>query len=400
MSTNDKNIGPKDQSVYGWRVGEHRIIEHQFTESEVNSFAELTGDYNPLHLDQNYASTTSAGDKVVHGMLVASFVSTLIGMEIPGPGALWNDFQVSWRKMVRIGDVLKFKATITSVNVSLDLIMIDIKGVGALNNELYLDGSAKVMIMDKKKMVKSSILSESKILVTGATGILGSAVCRRFAEEGAKLVLWGRDVSKLEKLRNELHDAVIDMVCCDLSDENSVHNQGKKLFYDNNVDGIVHTAASSLFLTGSVDSTNLIELKKHLDIGVIALQQLATSFMQNRREKKRGFITAVLTEAIYDVPPVKMSAYVAAKMASWGLIKSYANELGPLGVRCNAVSPGLMETPYSKNISIRTKKIEEAKNPMRRICTPDDVAMTILFLSVSGFINGVNLPVTGGQRMP
>lgn len=152
MSPSDKqNIEGKEQSIGGWCVGDSRIIEHQFTESDVSSFAELTGDYNPLHIDHNYASTTSAGGQVVHGMLVASFVSTLIGMEIPGPGALWNDFHVSWRKMIRIGDALKFTATITSVNVSLELITLEIKGVGVESNELYLDGSAKVMVMVKKK---------------------------------------------------------------------------------------------------------------------------------------------------------------------------------------------------------------------------------------------------------
>jgi len=147
----DDNIKNGDQSVGGWCVGDSRIIEHKFVEKDVVSFAELTGDYNPLHIDQNYASTTAAGGQVVHGMLAASFVSTLIGMEIPGAGALWNDFQISWRKMVRIGDTLKFTATISSVNASLDLIMLDIKGVGVENNELYLDGSAKVMVMLKKK---------------------------------------------------------------------------------------------------------------------------------------------------------------------------------------------------------------------------------------------------------
>jgi 3-oxoacyl-[acyl-carrier protein] reductase len=95
-----------------------------------------------------------------------------------------------------------------------------------------------------------------------------------------------------------------------------------------------------------------------------------------------------------------MSAYVAAKMASWGLMKCYAKELALLGIRCNSVSPGLMETPYSNEISIRAKKIEEATNPMRRICTPKDVARSVVFLATSSFINGVNLPVTGGQRMP
>jgi 3-oxoacyl-[acyl-carrier protein] reductase len=61
-----------------------------------------------------------------------------------------------------------------------------------------------------------------------------------------------------------------------------------------------------------------------------------------------------------------------------------------------------METPYSKNISAVAKKIEEASNPLRRLCEPQDVAEAVAFLynPFAGFINGVNLPVTGGLRMP
>lgn len=249
-------------------------------------------------------------------------------------------------------------------------------------------------------MVNSSLLSDSRILVTGASGILGATVCQHLADKGAKLIIWGRNNEKLEKLCGELSGAVTDLICCDLSDEKDVHEQSKRIFSNNIVDGIIHTAASPLTLTSSADRNNLLELKKHLDIGVVALQQLVTAFMEKRPEKMEGFISVVLTEAVFDAPPANMSAYVAAKMASWGLIKSCAKELGPLGIRCNAVSPGLMETPYSSEISIRAKKIEEASNPMRRICSPDDVARTILFLATSGFINGANLPVTGGQRMP
>jgi NAD(P)-dependent dehydrogenase (short-subunit alcohol dehydrogenase family) len=97
-----------------------------------------------------------------------------------------------------------------------------------------------------------------------------------------------------------------------------------------------------------------------------------------------------------------MSAYISAKMGAWGLIKAMAVELGPKGIRCNAVSPGMINTPYTKDMPLRLKQVEAASNPLRRLCRVEDVAQVVGFLCGPGasFINGVNIPVTGGARMP
>ena len=70
-------------------VGERRSIIRKITDDDVESFVSLTGDNNPLHVDRDYAVQTPFHGRVVHGMLGASFVSTVIGTQSPGPGALW-----------------------------------------------------------------------------------------------------------------------------------------------------------------------------------------------------------------------------------------------------------------------------------------------------------------------
>jgi 3-oxoacyl-[acyl-carrier protein] reductase len=392
-------MSSKKYSINCWKEGDSRSITHKFTEADVKVFAELTGDKNPLHIDKNFAETSAAGGQVVHGMLAASFISTLIGEEIPGHGALWNDFQINWRKMIRIDDAIKFTAKISTINFALETINLDIDGVGLDNNLLYLNGSARVSIMSKKKMINSPLLKGKKILVTGASGVLGSAVCKLLSNNGAELILWGRSNSNLDLLNTELEDSVVETICCDLLDKNAVKKQSKKIFSSFEIYGIVHTAAAPLLLIDSASEDSLEELRKHMEVEVFSLQRLVADFKQNLSIDE-GFITAVLSEAVFDSPPANMSAYVTAKTALWGMMKTYAKELGVYGVRCNSVSPGLMETPYSSEISIRAKKIEEATNPLRRICSPEDVAQAILFLATSSFINGANLPLTGGQRMP
>lgn len=438
MSTDGYNNMVTEQ----WKVGDHREITHKFTKNDLDMFAGLTGDRNPIHMDERFASRSAAGGQVVHGMLAASFISTLVGMEIPGPGVLWNTFQVNWREMIRLGDTLRFSATISAINSALNILVLKIVGCDINDtNKVFLDGIAKVMLISHKanqqslstpvcgaqeggatssqerqivdgcikeigagddKALTSHVLSGKVIIVTGATGVLGTAICQRLVRDGAKLLLWGRDQNKLMAMRGSLGQAVIDVVCCDLSDMTSVTQNASILSQSHDVFGIVHAAAAPLNNLNVIDVRNIEELRNHLEVGVLSLQVLVTAFMGSGCKTPGGFIIAVLTQAIFDTPPTKMSAYVSAKMACWSLIRSLALELGPKGIRSNAVSPGLMETPYSKNISAVTKKIEEASNPLRRLCEPQDVAEAIAFLynPLAGFMNGVNLPVTGGLRMP
>ena len=69
-------------------VGQNSTFEHVITEGDVQAFANLTGDFNPLHTDSEFAKTTMFQKQVVHGMLSASFISTIIGTSLPGSGAL------------------------------------------------------------------------------------------------------------------------------------------------------------------------------------------------------------------------------------------------------------------------------------------------------------------------
>jgi len=94
------------------QVGDIEQIKHKITEKDIDRFVELTGDDNKLHVDETYAETTPFKKPVVHGMLSASFISTIIGTKIPGDGALWISQNLDFLLPARIGDEITIKAEV------------------------------------------------------------------------------------------------------------------------------------------------------------------------------------------------------------------------------------------------------------------------------------------------
>ena len=74
------------------------------TEADIQAFADVTGDRNPVHLDEGYAGKTMFKGRIAHGMLTAGLISAVFGMEMPGPGAIYVSQTLNFRAPVRIGD--------------------------------------------------------------------------------------------------------------------------------------------------------------------------------------------------------------------------------------------------------------------------------------------------------
>lgn len=97
-------------------VGDQASFSKTLTESDIHSFSAMTADFNPIHVDEVYATTSSLGKKVngriAQGMLSASLFSTLVGMYIPGKGALYVSQTCNFRLPVRIGDTLRAECVV------------------------------------------------------------------------------------------------------------------------------------------------------------------------------------------------------------------------------------------------------------------------------------------------
>lgn len=97
-------------------VGMSATISKTFAESDVAVYAQLSMDTNPLHLDEEFATHTRAGGRVLHGMITASLISALIGTRLPGPGCLWMGQDMRFRAPVRIGETVRAEAQIVELD--------------------------------------------------------------------------------------------------------------------------------------------------------------------------------------------------------------------------------------------------------------------------------------------
>ena len=88
-------------------IGLEASFEAEITEDQMKMFADFSGDFNPMHVDSEYARKCGFSDKVVYGMLVSSFYSTLVGMYLPGEKCLLNKSEIDYRNPVYVGDRLK-----------------------------------------------------------------------------------------------------------------------------------------------------------------------------------------------------------------------------------------------------------------------------------------------------
>ena len=86
------------------KVGDKTFLSKAFSEEEVFQFANLSADKNPLHLDKDFGTASIFGQRIVHGMLVASLFSGLIGMKLPGPGSIYLEQSLTFKAPVAIGE--------------------------------------------------------------------------------------------------------------------------------------------------------------------------------------------------------------------------------------------------------------------------------------------------------
>ena len=137
------------EEFYGHRfedltVGMSAAYGHTVTEADILLFAGVSGDTNPVHLNEELAAASMFGGRIAHGMLSASFISTVFGTRLPGPGCIYLSQTLKFKAPVRIGDTVVARVTVKSLTPEKRKALFDT--VCMVGETVVLTGEAEIMV--------------------------------------------------------------------------------------------------------------------------------------------------------------------------------------------------------------------------------------------------------------
>lgn len=388
-----------------FQIGETAKFDHVITNEDVRKFVEITGDDNPLHVDVEFAKKTSFKNVVTHGMLSASFVSTMVGKHLPGDGALWMSQSIDFLLPVRLGDRLTIFGKVVELIPRERVLHLEVT-ISNQHKQTVLVGTCKVKLLQLEVEISPNIIVEKvkNVIVTGASKGIGAETALQLANSGYKVVVnYFSDESGANDVVNRIrrNGGTGFAFRADVSSEEDV----KKMFAFTRatIGSVSHLVnnASSKILTQDFQDLVWEDFLYQLDTQLKGAFLCAKEAIAHMRELGYGSIVNVGSMVTDNVPTTKWTTYNVAKTALTSLSKNLANEFGPKGIRVNTISPGLTATNLTSDIPQKQMKLYAAQTPLRRLSEPAELAKSIAFLlgDDAGFINGENLRINGGKIM-
>jgi len=399
-----------DRPFYDLHVDDVFEIARTFSREDVLAFAALSGDYSPLHVDPEYAATTEFGGCVVHGLLLASLFSQLVGMRLPGRPALYLGQDLNFRRPVLVGETVRAIAKVQSKSEGTSTLQLATE-IRANDGKTVVSGTAKVKVRGDHGPIERSHAPAIQpqqhrrvALVTGASRGIGAEVARQLGRQGmAVAVNYLRSASQaaqvVDDIRREGGQAVA--LQADVRDpEDVVRLLAACASGAGEPDVLVNAA------TGELSTRSAVELRwedflAQLEYQIKAVLGLCQAVYPGMKRRGGGSIVNIASQVVTGIPPPRMADYVTAKHALAGLSKALASEWAVDGIRINVVSPALTRTDLTQFHQERVFRAEALRTPLQRLATPADTARAVAYLAgdEATFLTGTNLFVTGGQVM-
>ena len=128
------------------KIGDTFTVQKEVTDELIRKFAEVSGDHNPIHLDEEFAAKTRFGKRIAHGMLGASFISAVLGYKLSENKVVYLSQTLKFTAPVYIGDTVTAKAVVKEIRQDKPILTIETTCENQ-NGELLITGEAKIMIL-------------------------------------------------------------------------------------------------------------------------------------------------------------------------------------------------------------------------------------------------------------
>jgi len=135
--------------THEFTAGQSATWTKTITEADVIAYAGITGDFNPLHVDQVYAARSRFGERIAHGLLTAGLISAVLGMRLPGPGGIFLSQALKFVRPVRLGDTITATAEVTAWNPAKRLLHLRTTCANQ-DGEGVIEGEAVLLVEDLK----------------------------------------------------------------------------------------------------------------------------------------------------------------------------------------------------------------------------------------------------------
>ena len=131
------------------KVGQSETFGKTVTDADIVLYAGVSGDTNPVHLDDEYAAETMFKGRIAHGMLSAAFISTVIGTKLPGPGCIYVNQSLKFKAPVKAGDTVAAHCEITELLPEKKFIVLKTQCI--VGDKVVIDGEATIMVPSRTK---------------------------------------------------------------------------------------------------------------------------------------------------------------------------------------------------------------------------------------------------------
>ena len=381
------------------RIGLSAEFERAIDQSDLLTFAQISGDYNPLHVDAEYAAASRMGGCIVHGAFQVALASAMIGMYLPGRDVLLGGVTARFIQPLYVPCRVRVKGQITSWNAETRAGTLRVLVIDSVTDLAHTEISMPFTLRDERR---STVIAERPVeasetagrkwvLITGASGGIGSALVEDLARDyGVVAMVFQHDLP--DDLLASPH---VRVVRADIEDP--AWEQEIRLPSTGSLYGVVHAAWPGV-PSGSLLTTEEDVIQRQLRYGTVHLARLSR-FLFQRVQDGGGRVIAMGSVVGTRRPNLSMGVYSLGKAALEHSVRLLAPELGRRSVTINALCPSFVAAGINKATDDRRQRLELAQIPMGRLCSVGDIVSTVRFLlsPEASFISGQVIGLAGGQ---